>query len=105
MKKTEIVWKKETQRFNLQTFREQYPSYDRPDSEINDYPSFEEIKDENKHAEVKESCMDSECAKCIMCCLEDAISMDGRVLVDKSKCSGCGLCVRMCPEHKLELVW
>lgn len=46
LKKAEIVWKKETQRFNLQTFREQYPSYDRPDSEINDYPSFEEIKEQ-----------------------------------------------------------
>ena len=67
--------------------------------------SFEEIKDENKHAEVKASCIESECAECMLCCLEDAISMDGRISVDQDKCTGCGLCVRMCPEHKLELVW
>lgn len=37
------VWERETSEFTLTTFREQYPSYDRPDSLINDYPKFDKI--------------------------------------------------------------
>lgn len=48
LQKTEEVWKKETHRFNLQTFRAQYPVYDRPDSAINDYPGFNDIKEQIK---------------------------------------------------------
>lgn len=37
------VWEDETKRFSLKKFREEYPSYDIPDDEINDYPVFDDI--------------------------------------------------------------
>lgn len=40
------VWDKEISTFTLEKFREQYPSYDRADDEINNYPSFDEVKAE-----------------------------------------------------------
>ena len=40
------VWNEETTRFDFDSFREQYPNYDRADEDINQYPSFEEIKDQ-----------------------------------------------------------
>lgn len=39
----QTVWERETLAFTLETFREQYPSYDRPDEAINDYPDFEDV--------------------------------------------------------------
>ena len=42
----ESVWNRETAQFTINRFREQYPSYDRPDSEINEYPSFREITEQ-----------------------------------------------------------
>ena len=38
------VWERETSEFTLEDFRAQYPQYDRPDSDINDYPAFEEVE-------------------------------------------------------------
>ena len=37
------VWLKETTCFTIEKFREQYPSYDRPDESINTYPPFSDI--------------------------------------------------------------
>ena len=44
----ETVWNRETAQFTINKFREQYPAYDRPDSEINVYPSFREITEQIK---------------------------------------------------------
>lgn len=44
MKRAERVWYEETARFSIKAFREQYPSYDRPDEAINRYPEFSEVK-------------------------------------------------------------
>ena len=41
--RVETVWRQETNQFTLETFRRQYPKYDKPDSEINTYPEFIEI--------------------------------------------------------------
>lgn len=45
-------------------------------------------------------CDDPPCAKV---CPVKAISKDkdGRVLIDESKCIGCGACVRACPYHDM----
>ena len=40
------IWNYETGQFSLVKFREQYPDYDRPDCEINQYPSYGEIEQE-----------------------------------------------------------
>lgn len=42
------VWEVETDRFSFEKFREQYPTYDRDDCDINRYPSFEEVEDQIK---------------------------------------------------------
>ena len=41
----EEVWNEETNEFTKEKFREEYPDYKIPDNEINDYPSFSDIKD------------------------------------------------------------
>ncbi len=46
MSRVREVWEKEATQFTLEKFREQYPGYDRPDSSINNYPSFEEIREQ-----------------------------------------------------------
>lgn len=46
IEKCEKVWKYETNEFTFEKFREQYPEYDRADSEINRYPEFSDIKPE-----------------------------------------------------------
>lgn len=48
LKQVEHVWNTETSRFTLETFRQQYPRYDRPDAEIFNYPSFGEILEQVK---------------------------------------------------------
>lgn len=40
------VWERETSEFTLENFREQYPSYDIPNSLINNYPEFKEVLEE-----------------------------------------------------------
>lgn len=68
--------------------------------------SFEEIKLEIKQAKLSDSCTDSNCKKCLMCCLKNAISMDsGCIDIDSSICDGCGLCINICPENKIHLTW
>ena len=43
IERVKSVWEKETTRFTLADFRAQYPKYDRPDSDINNYPAFDEV--------------------------------------------------------------
>ena len=43
IKRAERVWYAETSEFTFEKFREQYPTYDRPDNDINRYPEFSEI--------------------------------------------------------------
>lgn len=43
--KCRVLWNEEKSVFTLKKFREQYANYGIPDSEINDYPEFSEIKD------------------------------------------------------------
>lgn len=46
IKRAERVWFEETSRFTFENFREQYPTYDQPDSTINRYPDFEAVKEQ-----------------------------------------------------------
>lgn len=45
IKRAERVWYEETSKFSLESFRAQYPTYDRPDEAINKYPDFSEVKE------------------------------------------------------------
>ena len=46
IKRAERVWYDETAAFPFEKFREQYPSYDRPDYSINKYPEFSAVKEQ-----------------------------------------------------------
>lgn len=46
LKRTERVWYEETTRFSFEKFREQYPTYDRPDDSINKYPEFSAVTEQ-----------------------------------------------------------
>ncbi|MCR5481445.1 MAG: tRNA-dihydrouridine synthase [Clostridia bacterium] len=67
--------------------------------------SFEEIKVEKKVASLKEVCAGRDCDICSRGCLDTAIFNDNGIRVDSAKCSGCGVCINICPDKKFELVW
>ena len=46
--RVKAVWEIETERFTLADFRAQYPTYDRPDDEINNYPEWNEVLEQVK---------------------------------------------------------
>lgn len=48
IRRAECVWYEETSKFSLDAFRAQYPTYDRPDEEINCYPDFSDIEEQLK---------------------------------------------------------
>lgn len=50
-------------------------------------------------------CID-QCRRCLDSCIYDAIEKKGdQVFIDKEKCTGCGLCICLCPDEKLKLGW
>jgi len=46
IRRAERVWYEETARFSFEAFRDQYPTYDKPDEEINRYPAFDAVEKE-----------------------------------------------------------
>lgn len=46
IKRAERIWYEETEKFSIDAFRDQYPTYDRPDDEINKYPDFSEVEEQ-----------------------------------------------------------
>ena len=46
LRRAERVWYEETSEFSFEQFREQYPTYDRPDDAINRYPDFSDVKEQ-----------------------------------------------------------
>jgi dihydropyrimidine dehydrogenase (NAD+) subunit PreA len=68
--------------------------------------SFEELKVEPQRAYLTSACTREDCGKCVVCCLDDAISIrEGRLVIDEDKCTGCGLCRDICPDKKITLKW
>jgi len=68
--------------------------------------AFEEIILEPRVVTMLKECPLENCDKCIVCCLYGAIKKtgEGEVSVDVEKCSGCGLCISVCPENCFELI-
>lgn len=68
--------------------------------------SFEEIPIEPYIAKVKGMCTVDNCSKCVKACMYGAISLKNDIIViDDSKCTGCGLCVSLCEKRLLYLDW
>lgn len=73
-------------------------------SALNSLHAFEDIENKPQVCQVLYKCKDSNCRKCINFCIYNAISYnENAVLIDKTKCRGCGSCVEFCPEKSLNL--
>jgi dihydropyrimidine dehydrogenase (NAD+) subunit PreA len=68
--------------------------------------SFEEIKVTPYISCVSKNCNKYECNKCATACIYNNIKKtDDKLTVNSNMCTGCGLCISVCPEHCFELVW
>lgn len=52
-------------------------------------------------ARVGEDC--TGCGSCKRACLFDAVSVNGRAVIDPAACMGCGICLRRCPAKAIQL--
>lgn len=88
IQKAKEVFVRETALFNKESFRQQYPEYDIPDDQINDYPGFDQIEKQIRiilHDEVSHIELDSEgdlsyhkgIHLCIDNCTNNGINSDG----------------------------
>ena len=46
MQQAEKVWRRETEEFSFEDFKEEYPQYDIPDDQINRYPEYDQIREQ-----------------------------------------------------------
>ena len=69
--------------------------------------SFEEISIEPYTAQLTTACPLPECRLCETACVYDAIVKEGQfdVRILAENCTGCGLCVSVCPENCYKMVW
>jgi len=68
--------------------------------------SFEEIKVEPYVSQARGDCPAAACEKCLKACIYGAITRAGnRIAVDPELCTGCGLCLSVCPDKKFDWVW
>ena len=66
--------------------------------------SFEEMKFEPAVSHSSGVPCGENCSKCISACMYQAISRKGgQISVDRTRCTGCGLCTFICPANKLKL--
>lgn len=68
--------------------------------------SFEEIKQEPYVSQPVRNCKSMQCNRCEKSCIWGAIKVNREnVRVDRKLCTGCGLCVSVCPQRIFELRW
>ncbi len=68
--------------------------------------SFDEMKFEPAVSRAGGVACRENCSRCIDTCMHGAISRSGdSISVERSRCTGCGLCISICPAKKLKLEW
>lgn len=71
---------------------------------LSNLKSFEEMKFEPAVSQANGTSCNENCTDCVSACMYHAISRNnGSVNVDRTKCTGCGLCTFICPAKKLKL--
>lgn len=71
---------------------------------LSNLKSFEEMKFEPAVSQANGAPCNENCHRCIDACMYQAISKkNGSINVDRSRCTGCGLCTFVCPANKLKL--
>ena len=66
--------------------------------------SFEDVPRRIVHAQMKESCGDASCGKCMNGCIYHAIEYGKEgYAIDPTKCEGCGHCRSICPKGLISL--
>lgn len=73
---------------------------------LDNLKSYDEMKFEPSVSTVNGVVCSENCSKCINLCMYGAITRtSGNISVDRRKCTGCGLCVSVCPAKRLKLGW
>ncbi|MDO4545431.1 MAG: 4Fe-4S binding protein [Bacillota bacterium] len=73
---------------------------------LHNLKSFDEMKIEPAVSTVNGVPCTENCGKCVVSCMYHAIEKEENTIkVDKTKCTGCGLCTFVCPAKKLKLAW
>lgn len=74
------------------------------DKALENLKSFEEMRFEPAVSHSSGVPCGENCDKCISACMYQAISRKGgQISVDRTRCTGCGLCTFICPANKLKL--
>jgi len=68
--------------------------------------SFDEMKVEPVTTHTDDQACVLGCDACIKSCMYDAIKPENaNVVIDRERCTGCGICIFVCPIKKLSLKW
>jgi len=68
--------------------------------------SFEEIKIEPVVSRISDAACSADCSACVKACIYGAIRKEGGTIIqDAELCTGCGLCISVCPDKKFRLDW
>ncbi len=68
--------------------------------------SFQDLRTDPLIAELKHDCFLQKFNACLNACTYDAIERNnGKIILDPANCSGCGICVDLCPEKIISLAW
>ncbi|MCF0144600.1 MAG: 4Fe-4S binding protein [Firmicutes bacterium] len=71
---------------------------------LNNLKAYDEMKFEPAVSTAAGVPCRENCSKCVTACMYQAIvKKEASVNIDRSKCTGCGLCTFICPENRLKL--
>lgn len=71
---------------------------------LDNLKAFDEMKFEPAVSQMGGAPCSESCSRCVSACIYDAISKRGKsIRIDRTKCTGCGLCIYICPAKKLNL--